>query len=82
MVDRERRVIVRPASKNEQERLLALEGELGAIIEGRYATRGLVSWVFHRQGQRIKTFAKAWRMACSMAKLPGRHSHDLRRNVV
>ena len=82
MVDREQRMILLPTTKNDEPRLLALEGELWAIIERRYAERGLVPWVFHRQGQRIQTFRKAWQNACQAAGLQGRHFHDFRRSTV
>jgi integrase len=82
MVDRSQRIIVLPTSKNEQSRVLALEGELWEIIERRHAERGLVPWVFHRNGQRIRTFRKAWATACEGAGLPGRHFHDFRRSTV
>jgi integrase len=82
MVDRGERLITLPTTKNGDARLLALEGELWAIIERRYAARGLVPWVFHRHGQRVKTFYKAWWAACEAAGLPGRHFHDFRRSTV
>jgi integrase len=82
MVDREHRMVVLPTSKNEHGRVLALEGELWAIIERRYVDRALAPWVFHRQGQRIKTFRKAWEATCQAAGLPGRHFHDFRRSTV
>jgi integrase len=82
MVDRDQRMITLPTTKNDDARLLALEGELWDIIERRYAERGLVPWVFHRYGQRIKTFYKAWKAACDAAGLPGRHFHDFRRSTV
>jgi integrase len=82
MVDREQRIVTLPTSKNEQRRVLALEGELWEIIERRHIERGLVPWVFHRYGQRIKTFRKAWATACDATGLPGRHFHDFRRSTV
>jgi integrase len=82
MVDRGQRTVVLPTSKNRERRVLALEGELWEIIERRYADRGLMPWVFHRHGQRIRTFRKAWDTACTAAGLPGRHFHDFRRSTV
>jgi integrase len=38
-------------------------------------------FVFHRSGQRIKTFIKAWRTACRRAGVKGRLVHDLRRTA-
>jgi integrase len=82
MVDQPGRLIVLPTSKNGKGRVLALEGELWDIIERRYAARGLVPWVFHRHGQRIRGFRKAWAAACQAAGVPGRHFHDFRRSTV
>jgi integrase len=42
MVDREQRMITLPTTKNDDARLLALEGDLWDILERRYAERGLV----------------------------------------
>ena len=39
-------------------------------------------WVFHRNGLPIKNFRKAWADACSVAEVPGRIPHDLRRTAV
>jgi integrase len=38
--------------------------------------------VFHRDGERIKTFRGAWKAACAAAHLPGRIPHDFRRTAV
>jgi integrase len=82
MVNRKERLILIERTKNDRSRLLALEGELWAIIERRFAERGLVPWVFHRHGQPIQTFRKAWATACQAAGLQGRHFHDFRRSTV
>ena len=39
-------------------------------------------WVFHRNGQPIKYFRKAWRTACRKAGVPDRLFHDARRSAV
>ena len=45
--------------------------------------RGIVCpWVFHRDGQPIKSYDGAWRSACKAAGVPGRHVHDFRRTTV
>lgn len=46
------------------------------------ATARIIPWVFHRGGERIKDFRKAWRNACEVAGLRGRLVHDLRRSGV
>lgn len=91
-VDLADRVIrLRPEhSKNAQGRILALEGELWAIIERAGAVRSfeqggkveLSGYVFHRFGLKIGDFRKAWARACNLAGCPGRHFHDLRRTAV
>lgn len=45
-------------------------------------TAELVPWVFHRQGQPIKSYDDAWRAACKRAGVPGRLMHDCRRSAV
>jgi integrase len=46
------------------------------------ATERLVPWVFHRGGQPIGEFRKAWKRACQAVGLPGRIPHDFRRTAV
>jgi integrase len=82
MVNRVERLITLTTTKNNRGRVLALEGELWEIIERRWADRALVPWVFHRHGQRIQRFYKAWATACQAAGIPGRHFHDFRRTTV
>jgi integrase len=41
-----------------------------------------VPWVFHRNGERIKSFRQAWLTACKKAGLIGRIPHDFRRTAV
>jgi integrase len=38
--------------------------------------------VFHRDGERIVSFLRAWLTACRKAGIPGRIPHDLRRTAV
>jgi integrase len=42
----------------------------------------IVPWVFHRNGERIMDFRKAWHTACKNAGVPGRIKHDFRRTAV
>ena len=38
--------------------------------------------MFHRDGEQIKSFYKAWKTACNKAGTPGKILHDLRRTAV
>ena len=53
-------------------RRLAVSG-----LEGRQ-----IPWVFHRDGQPIKSFRRAWVSACKRSLLVGMIPHDLRRTAV
>jgi integrase len=41
-----------------------------------------VPWVFNREGERIKSFRRAWLTACKASGLLGRIPHDFRRTAV
>ena len=70
-------------SKNKDERLLPLNGELLALIRGVSAQRRLdCIFVFHIAGQKIGSFRKALKTACKVAELVGTIPHDLRRCAV
>ncbi len=71
-------------SKNKEGRVLAVVGEIAAIIERRRAQRlDLIPWVFHRNGgKRIKDFRLAWRNACKRAGVDDKLFHDFRRTAV
>jgi integrase len=92
-VDREGGVIrLRPEeSKNGRGRTLVLAGELVALIQRRWQARQVagpggmtrvVELVFHRDGDPIVDFRKAWATACTAAGAGGRLFHDLRRTAV
>ena len=72
-------------NKNRTVRLLALQGELAALIERRWrarrAGRTLAQHVFHRAGQQLKNFRKPWLRACHQAGLGDRMFHSLRRSA-
>ncbi len=54
--------------------------ELKELLQGQWKARdGL--FVFHRDGERIKTFRRTWTRACRKAGLDGRLVHDLRRTA-
>jgi integrase len=70
-------------SKNGEPRVLPIVGELALILERRLAKRRLdCPSIFHRDGQPIGDFRKAWRTACKAIGLAGRIVHDLRRSGV
>src|SRR6266568_2629040 len=74
------------STKNDQPRTIPLTGELLEALKIQKATS--VSrfpecvYVFHRKGQRIGNFQRAWKSACQRAGLSGRLFHDLRRSAV
>jgi integrase len=60
-----------------------LRGELRGLIERRWNDLRLdCPYLFHREGQPIGDFRKAWRAACRNAGVAGRWLHDLRRSTV
>jgi integrase len=104
-VDRTAREVWLWTSKNGRRRSLPLTGELWALVEGRWAAReyrtldgttALSPFVFHREGESVVDFRKAWGSACIKAgffrvvrrsaeteeKVPTKLFHDLRRSAV
>jgi integrase len=77
-------VRLRPeVSKNKEGRVLPLAGELVEILERAHAKHRLdCPYVFHRDGERIGDFRKAWSNACKAAGLSPLLVHDLRRTAV
>jgi integrase len=76
-------------TKNDEGHTFPLTAELRALLEERRdeqerlrAAGRLVPWVFHRDGERVVSFHRAWRTACHAAGVPGRIPHDLRRTAV
>ncbi len=70
-------------AKNKDGRVIMLIGEIANIIAHRQAERvESCPYVFHRDGQRIKHYNRAWRTAREKAGLPGRLFHDARRTAV
>lgn len=77
-------------TKNKEGRMFPLTPELRGILEYQRnrtealqrATGQIVPWVFHRNGQPIKSYGKAWRAAYQKAGLVGYIPHDFRRTAV
>ena len=72
-------------NKSRDVRVLALQGELAALIERRWQARKvgpvLVLRVFHRAGHPLIHFRKTWGKACRKAGLGRRWFHSLRRSA-
>jgi integrase len=92
-VDRKAKVIrLEPGqTKNGKGRTLpyAALPDLDAMIEEQWTARErlksagrIVPYVFHRDGEPVRHFRKAWANACKAAGCPGRIPHDLRRTAV
>lgn len=92
-VDRDAKTIrLEPGTtKNREARLLpyGLLPELEKVIELQWSERKrlvgegrLVPWVFHRNGEQMRGFRKAWTSACKAAGVRGKLLHDLRRTAV
>lgn len=70
-------------SKNKDGRLLPLSGEVLEIMERAHSKRRPdCRFVFHRDGEPIGDFRKAWSTACRAAGLQPVLVHDLRRTAV
>jgi integrase len=70
-------------SKNKDGRVLPLSGEPLEIVERAHARRRFdCPFVFHRDGDLIGDFRKAWSNACKAAGLARILVHDLRRTAV
>lgn len=94
-VDRSGQELTLKTSKNNEGRSLPLIDELWEIIECRWKEREgkrtikktgevqhyLSQYVFHRNGDQIKSYDKAWRAACKKAGYPGKLVHGFRRTV-
>ncbi|MCB2192675.1 MAG: tyrosine-type recombinase/integrase [Deltaproteobacteria bacterium] len=70
-------------SKNQEARTLYINGEILSLLKAQFRERHLgCRFVFHRQGNQIKSLQKAWRTACRKTGLEGKLFHDLRRTAV
>jgi integrase len=90
-VDRGAAVVTLKDSKNREPRTLPLHGDLKKLIERRWKTRefkdktgttAISPHVFHRGGEPVRDFRRAWTLACTKSKVPDRLVHDLRRTAV
>lgn len=69
-------------AKNKDGRVIIMVGGLENIIARRQAERvESCPYVFHRKGNRIKHYNRAWRTAREKAGLPGKIMHDNRRTA-
>ena len=73
-------------TKSGEGRMFPVIPPLKAILEAQEVRRvelarggRIVPWVFHRDGEEIRGFRKAWKTACRKAGVPDRIPHDLRR---
>jgi len=77
-------------TKNREGRMFPLTPTLRVALERQraytraieHATGQVIPWVFHRDGQPIKHFRRAWLTACKAAGAPHRIPHDFRRTAV
>ncbi len=66
-----------------------LEGDLAELIDRRWQARlfetagnvRVAALVFHRDGEPVGDFRKAWATACDTAGVPDKLFHDLRRTA-
>src|SRR5207245_1869961 len=80
-------ILITPhTSKNKRPRVLPVYGEMCEWLPMQRDIRDAkfpeCPFVFHRDGQPIVDFRKAWASACKRAKVPGLLFHDLRRSAV
>jgi integrase len=77
-------------AKNRKAESIPLEGELANIIERRRVariieaedgTKRIAEYVFHRHGEPVGDFRKAWKTACKLANVDKKLFHDLRRTA-
>lgn len=77
-------------TKNKKGRMFPLVPRLRAVLEWQLertkrveqATGQIIPWLFHRNGQPIKSFRRAYLTACKRAGLANRIPHDFRRTAI
>lgn len=69
-------------SKTKTGRVLPMSAPVHAVLQRRKAARRLAcELVFHRDGESMVDWRKAWEAACTAAGCPGKHLHDCRRTA-
>lgn len=79
--------LYRGTTKNKEGRVIARPQVLKDILEQQWREHinyyPECPWVFHNTGERLQTFYKAWKRACTGARISGRKLiHDFRRTAV
>ena len=76
-------------TKNREGRCFPFTARLETLLKDRLAEHDrlkkagrIVPFLFHRDGERIRDFRRAWNTACEAAGCPGRIPHDFRRTAV
>ena len=77
-------------TKNRKGRMFPLTPELRAVLEWQLertrrfeqVSGQIVPWLFHRNGQPIKSFRRTWLSACKGTGFVGRIPHDFRRTAI
>jgi integrase len=73
-------------TKNDEPRVIFLNGELLEAIKTQYALKELLhskcKHVFFRDGEPIRVFRRVWVSACNATGLEGKLFHDLRRTAI
>jgi integrase len=59
-----------------------MEAQRARTAELERATGTIIPFVFHRDGQLIKSCRRAWISACKKARVLGRLPHDFRRTAI
>jgi integrase len=76
----------RQQTKAKVPRVLPIYGDMREVLAKAFAERNEkhpeCRWIFHRDGEKIVDFRKAWARACSMEGLKWLRFHDLRRSAV
>ena len=70
-------------TKNTEGRTVYLDDGLKEVMSNQFINRHLgCPYIFHRDGQQIKSFRKVWKSACQKAGIKDKLFHDLRRTAV